>query len=86
VLREASLLLLREDELFVGEDVELALVPGLDLGLVLRLGIQLGRETRGPFVIAVSDGAVKDPYLRHGKNLAAHMVLNCSKGCRQRWQ
>jgi hypothetical protein len=37
---------------------------------VLRLGVQLGRETRGPLVVAVSDGAVEDPYLRHSENLA----------------
>jgi hypothetical protein len=60
VLREASLLLLREHELPVREDVELP-VPALD-----RVGIgseslrQLGRETRGPAVVAVSDGAVVD--------------------------
>jgi hypothetical protein len=83
VLREASLLLLREDQLPIPEDVELALLPGLDLGLVLGLGVQLGRETRGPFVVAVSDRAVLNEDRRHGKNLPAQMVLNCSKGCRQ---
>jgi len=70
VLRETSLLLLREDELPPGEHVELALPAGLDLGLVLGLGVQLGRETRGPFVVAVSDRAVEDPHLRHAENLA----------------
>ena len=39
----------------------------LDLGFVLRLGVQLGRETRGPRVIAVSDGAVLDEDARHGE-------------------
>jgi hypothetical protein len=50
---------------------------------VLRLGVQLGRETRGPLVVALSDGAVEDPNARHGENLAAQIVLNCSKGWRQ---
>jgi hypothetical protein len=70
VFREPPRFLLREDHLSVTEHVELALPAGLDLGLVLGLGIQLGRETRGPFVVAVSDGAVEDPHLRHGENLA----------------
>jgi hypothetical protein len=34
---------------------------------VLGLGVQLGRETRGPRVIAVSDGAVLDEHARHGE-------------------
>ena len=83
MLREAPLLLLREDDRLVGEDVELALVAGLDLGLVLGLSVQLGRETRGPFVVTVSDRAVEDPDLRHGENLPAQIVLNCSNGWRQ---
>ncbi len=83
MLREAALLLLREHQLPVSEDVELALLPRLDLGLVLGLGVQLGRETRGPLVVAVSDGAVEDADRRHGDNLPAQIVLNCSNGCRQ---
>jgi len=83
VLREAPLLLLREDQLPVTEDVELALPAGLELRLVLGLGVQLGRETRGPLVVAVSDGAVEDADRRHGDNLPAQIVLNCSNGCRQ---
>jgi hypothetical protein len=70
VLGEAALLLLREDELGVPEHVELALRALLDLRLVLGLGVQLGRETRGPRVVAVSDGAVLDQDARHGENLA----------------
>jgi hypothetical protein len=35
---------------------------------VLRLGVQLGRETRGPRVVSVSDGAVLDEDLCHGLN------------------
>src|SRR4029078_3089934 len=59
-LRKAALALLGENDLAVGDDVELALLSRNRLGLVGRLLLQLGRETRGPFVIAVSDGAVKD--------------------------
>ena len=58
VLRETALLLLGEDQLTVDEHVVLALVALLDLGVVLGLLVQLGRETRGPCVVAVSDGAV----------------------------
>jgi hypothetical protein len=65
VLRKASLLLLGKDERTIGLDVELALSAGRDLGLVLGLGVQLGRETRGPLVVAVSDGAVEDAHARH---------------------
>jgi hypothetical protein len=83
VLGESPLFLLGEDQLLVHEHVVLALAALLDLGLVLGLGIKLGRETRGPFVVAVSDGAVEDPHLRHGENLPGQMVLNCSKGWRQ---
>jgi hypothetical protein len=69
VLREAALALLREDDLSVTEHVELALRALLDLGLVLSRGVQLGRETRGPRVVAVSDGAVLDQDAGHGDNL-----------------
>jgi hypothetical protein len=50
---------------------------------VLSLGVQLGRETRGPRVVTVSDGAVLDQDARHGQNLSVQMVLNCSNGWRQ---
>jgi hypothetical protein len=60
VLGEAALALLAEDQLPVGDDVELTLLAGDDLRFVRRLFFQLGRETRGPAVIAVSDGAVED--------------------------
>ena len=69
MLREPTFLLLREDELAVFEHVKLPLRALLDLGLVLRLGVQLGRETRGPRVVAVSDGAVLDQDAGHGDNL-----------------
>jgi hypothetical protein len=65
VLRKAAFGLLREEDLPVGEHVKLAFAAGLDLGLVLRLGVQFGRETRGPLVVAVSDGAVEDANARH---------------------
>jgi hypothetical protein len=42
---------------------------------VLRLGVQLGRETRGPRVVAVSDGAVLDQDARHGENLPIDLSL-----------
>ena len=83
MLGETSLLLLREDDLTVREHVVLALSALFDLGFVLRLGVQLGRETRGPCVVAVSDGAVLDQDLGHGENLPAQIVLNCSNGWRQ---
>jgi hypothetical protein len=65
VFGKAPLCLLREDQLAVGEHIELAVAAGFDLGFVLRLGVQLGRETRGPFVVAVSDGAVEDAHPGH---------------------
>ena len=67
MLREPALLLLGEDQLTLCEHVELTLAALLDLGFVLRLGVQLGRETRGPRVVAVSDGAVLDEDARHGE-------------------
>jgi hypothetical protein len=75
VLGEPTLLLLREGELTVEQHVELALPALLDLGLVLCLGVQLGRETRGPRVVAVSDGAVLDQDARHEPNLPFDLRL-----------
>ena len=75
MLRKAALLLLREDELTVREHVVLALSALFDLGLVLRLGVQLGRETRSPRVVAVSDGAVLDQDACHGENLPIDLSL-----------
>ena len=60
MLGEAPDLLLGKDGLAVDVNLELARLAFFDLGLVLRLGVQLGRETRGPFVVAVSDRAVED--------------------------
>jgi hypothetical protein len=52
------LALLREQERPVREHVELAVAALADLGLVLGLRVDLGRETRGPAVVAASDRAV----------------------------
>jgi hypothetical protein len=52
-------LLLREDELPVGDHVELVLLTRSG-GRVEPVRVQLGRETRGPLVVAASDGAVED--------------------------
>ena len=58
-LGPASVLLLGEDESPVGDDVELAVLAADGLSVV-ALSLKLGRETRGPFVIPASDGAVED--------------------------
>jgi len=71
------LALLREDQLAVEEDVELAAHALGDLGGVRRPFVDLGRETRSPAVVAVSDGAVVDLDSCH------QIVLNCSNGCLQ---
>jgi hypothetical protein len=57
---EAAFQLLAEDHVSVGDDVELTLLTGNGFCLVGGLLVQLGRETRGPDVIAVSDRAVVD--------------------------
>jgi anti-sigma regulatory factor (Ser/Thr protein kinase)/N-acetylglutamate synthase-like GNAT family acetyltransferase len=60
VFGEAAALLLREDQLPVRDDVELALLPTLDGRVVSGVTVYLGRETRGPGVVTVSDGAEED--------------------------
>ena len=72
VLREAAFLLLREDQVSVGDDVELTLFARDGLGLVSGALVQLGRETRGPAVIAVSDGAVVDLDLHASEPTEGH--------------
>lgn len=67
-VREPPGVLLGEDDRAVREHVVLALGALLSGRFVSRL-VQLGRETRGPNVIAVSDGAVLDQDARHGANL-----------------
>jgi hypothetical protein len=64
-LRVTADLLLREDELPVRDHVELALLALAGDG-VEPVGVQLGRETRGPFVVTSSDGAVVDLDLHSG--------------------
>jgi hypothetical protein len=71
VLGEAPLPLLREQQAAVGDHVELALLAFDGGRLVLGLRIDLGRETRGPAVIAVSDGAVQDADFGHAGRLPA---------------
>jgi hypothetical protein len=75
VLREPVLALFREHDFSVDEHVELAPFAFGDLRPVLGVRVDLGRETRGPAVIARSDGAVVDLDSCH------QIVLNCSKGC-----
>jgi hypothetical protein len=60
LLREAALLLLREDDLAVGEDVELPASASGDLGGDAEFPIELGRETRGTCVVAASGRAVEN--------------------------
>ena len=59
LVRPAALRLLREDEPPLGDHVELALRALGDRRLDAPL-VQEGRETRGPAVVARSDGAVMD--------------------------
>ena len=69
VLRKPAFPLLGEDQLAVGEDVELTRLTRDCFGLVCRVVVQLGRETRGPAVIAVSDRAVEDLDASHSTEL-----------------
>jgi hypothetical protein len=66
-LGPASFALLREDERVVDEDVVLALLARRDLGGVPG-PVDLGSETRGPFVVAASDRAVEDADVRHKRD------------------
>ena len=72
VLREAAFLLFRKDQLAVGDDVELTLPARYCVGVMSRALVQLGRETRSPAVIAVSDGAVEDLDLHLTEPTEAH--------------
>src|SRR6266511_2875774 len=69
-LGEAALALLRKDQVPVREHVELAFRAFGGLGLMPRPPVDLGRETRSPAVIAVSDGAVVDLDARHAPQLS----------------
>jgi hypothetical protein len=79
VVGEATLGLLREDEPPVRDHVELALRALSGLRLVAPV-LQLSRETRGSFVVAVSDRAVED--------LDAHAAhpSHTNQGRRSRYQ
>src|SRR5207248_10600715 len=70
-LGEAMLLLLREQKRLAVEHVELALRAGHCFSGPACLRSDLGRETRGPFVVPASDGAVEDADLAHGASLTA---------------
>ena len=74
--------LLRKDELAVAQHVELALVAR-DVSGLDPLRVQLGRETRGPLVVARSGGAVVDLDRHPGSLPVSQIVLNCSNGWRQ---
>lgn len=63
-LREAVLLLLRKDQLAVGDDVELRSLA-LDRARLVAAVLELGREAHGPRVVAASDRAVEDLDARH---------------------
>jgi proline racemase len=52
--------LLREDQPVVGDDVELAVLSRHRGGFMPAVRVDRGRETRGPSVVAASDGAVED--------------------------
>ena len=47
---------------------------------IVPLGFELGRETRGPPVVAASGGAVEDLDPRHGPTLAAAAVFIGERG------
>jgi hypothetical protein len=51
--------LLREDDVAVGDDIELGL-GAFEGGRFEAAPLKLGRETRGPFVVPASDRAVED--------------------------
>ena len=72
VLGEASARVLGEDEVTVREDVELALSARRRLRVGARLRGDLGRETRGPCVVAASGRAVED-LDRHEPNSNARL-------------
>jgi hypothetical protein len=65
LLGEPPLLLLREEEVAVRPDGELRLRAFLDARVESERLLDRGRETRGPAVVAASDGAVADEYA-HG--------------------
>jgi hypothetical protein len=60
--------LLGEEEPTVGNHVELTVLALARVGIV-AVAFELGRETRGPSVVAASDGAVEDLDSRHRSGL-----------------
>jgi hypothetical protein len=72
-LGETAVPLFRERQLVIDQYVELALLTRSHLGR-MHGSVQLGHETRGPFVIAPSDGAVEDANVRHGSEPSAPLL------------
>jgi hypothetical protein len=70
VLGKAAFALLREEHCAVEDHVELRALSFCDLRFVPRARVDLGRETRGPAIVARSDGAVQDADVRHARSLA----------------
>ena len=71
MLGEAAFGVLREEQLVVDEDVELPLAARRDRRRVSVNLVDLGRETRGPGVVARSGRAVEDVrLLDHAVTLA----------------
>jgi len=68
-LGPAAFCLLGEDHTSVGHDVELA-SQALGDRRVVSLLTKLGCETRSPFVVSASDGAVQDADDGHEANVA----------------
>src|SRR6266516_7290942 len=74
---EAACLPLRENDLLVDEDVELAFVARGRLRALVGSLVDHGRETRGPAVVAASGGAVED-LDRHERQPSSSMTwLGC---------
>jgi copper chaperone CopZ len=73
VLRKPAGALLGEEQLPVGEHVELGACSGSGVRGDVELRGDLGRETRGPCVVAASGGAVED-LDAHGKIVSAGRV------------
>jgi hypothetical protein len=79
VLGEAVLALLGEEQSAVREHVELPLAAGNGPRLQAQTIRYLGRETRGPTVVTLSDGAVVDLDSCHGATLSS--VVARLPGC-----
>ena len=69
MLGEPTFGLLREDDHVVDEDVELAFPAGRRISRVPIESVDLGRETRGPGVVARSGRAVEDANGAHAGHL-----------------